>query len=83
MSNYQHQPDATYGIELRDNWSVEDYVAQSRGFRSTAEFLEYRDASPARQAEMRANRDKTTATNDVADEGEPMRFAALLNLKAK
>jgi hypothetical protein len=82
MADYQHHPDSFYGIEIRDGWATEDYIAQARHFRSTAEFIQYRDASASRQAEIRANRDNHRVA-DATDEGEPMRFAALLNLKAK
>ena len=59
MADYQHAPDTPYGygIEIRDNWSVDDYIAQARGFRSTREFIEYRDADDERRADMRRNRD--------------------------
>lgn len=79
---YQHHPDRTYGLELRDGWTAEDYIAQARGFSSTAEFLEYRSATPERQAEIRdrSNRgNKTSATDD----GDLMRYTAFLSLKAK
>jgi hypothetical protein len=57
MADYQHHPDYSYGIELRDGWTEDDYIAQARRFRSTAEFREYRDADGERQADMRRNRD--------------------------
>jgi hypothetical protein len=76
VNDYQHQPDDTYGIELRDsNWSVDDYIAQARGFRSTSDFIEYRDASPSRQAEIRANRDNHSV-NDATDESDLTRRLA-------
>lgn len=81
MADYRHHPDVSYGIEIRDGWSESDYIAQARGFSSTAEFLEYRDASAERQEEMRRNRDKHVSAN--ADDGDLMRYAAYLNLKAK
>lgn len=57
--NYRHHPDYGYGygIEIRDGWQEDDYIAQARRFRSTREFIEYRDAEPERQADMRRNRD--------------------------
>ena len=61
--NYQVHPDY-YGIEFRGGLSVDDYIAQARGFGSTAEFREYRDASPERRAEMRRQRDN----DDCGDE---------------
>jgi hypothetical protein len=63
--NYQVHPE-TYGIELRDGMSVDDYIAQARGFSSTAEFREYRDAPPERRAEMRRQRDNNST--DCSDE---------------
>jgi hypothetical protein len=32
MTNYQVHPDVYYGVELRDGGSIDDYVAQARGF---------------------------------------------------
>jgi hypothetical protein len=81
MANYRHHPERSYGIEIRDGWSEDDYIANARGFTTTADFLEYRDATPERQAEIRdrSNRGTTSATDD----GDLMRYAAFLNLKAK
>ena len=81
MADYQHHPEPTYGIELRySGWTSDDYIAQARGFRSTDEFLEYRDATPERKAEIRSNRGNNTS---ATDDGDLMRYAAYLNLKAK
>jgi hypothetical protein len=77
MADYQHHPDYSYGIEVRDGWTAEDYIAQARGFRSTAEFLEYRDASPERQKEIRRNRDRH---NNNIDDGDILRYAAYLRI---
>jgi len=63
--NYEVQPAPCYGIELRQGESADDYIAKARGFGSTAEFREYRDASPARREQMRNARDRRNAkTND-------------------
>jgi hypothetical protein len=62
--NYVTHPDCYYGVELRDGMDVNDYIAQARGFSSTAQFIEYRDAPPERRAEMRRQRDN----NDNGDD---------------
>jgi hypothetical protein len=80
MANYQHHPERSYGIEIRDGWSEDDYIANARGFTTTADFIEYRSATPERQAEIRdrSNRGKTSATD-----GDLMRYTTFLSLKAK
>ena len=64
MTDYQVHPDSHYGIELRDGQDLDSYIAKARGFRSTAEFIEYRDASPKRQAKMRRERDNSSTDSD-------------------
>lgn len=76
MVNYQVHPD-TYGIEIRDGQSVEDYISVARRFRSTAEFREFRDAGPERRKEMRRSRD-----NNSAEDGDDDRRRTLEFLKA-
>jgi hypothetical protein len=76
--NYQVQPDPYYGIELRQGESADDYIAKARGFSSTAEFREYRDASPARREEMRNARDRRNA--DTNDDGRK-RYVELLKAR--
>jgi hypothetical protein len=63
MHDYQTHPD-TYGIEIRDGQSVDDYISVARGFRSVAEWREYRDGSPARKTELRRSRDNHSADSD-------------------
>jgi len=78
MAEYQHHPDYGYGLELRDGYTTEDYIAQARGFRSTAEFREYRDADEERRADMRRNRD---ARDKREDNNEDLhRFVRLAGL---
>jgi hypothetical protein len=77
VNTYQHQPDSTYGIELRGNESVDDYIANARRFRSTAEFIEYRDASASRKAEIRANRDNHSVADDAHKDDLLRRLAVL------
>lgn len=59
MNDYQTHPDTYYGIELRDGMTVDDYIAKARHFRSTAAWIEYRDASPQdrEQIQIRDNND--------------------------
>ena len=64
MTNYQVHPDVHYGVELRDGGSIDDYVAQARGFKSTAQFIEYRDASSEHREEMGRQRDKNSTDGD-------------------
>jgi hypothetical protein len=64
MTNYQVHPDSLYGVELRDGLSVDDYIAKARGFHSTAQLIEYRDASPKRRKEMRRERDNNADDGD-------------------
>ena len=64
MTNYQVHPDVYYGVELRDGGSIDDYVAQVRGFKSTAQFIEYRDASSEHREEMGRQRDKNSTDGD-------------------
>jgi protein involved in polysaccharide export with SLBB domain len=64
MVNYVVHPDCYYGIELRAGESVDDYIATARGFNTTAEFREYRDATPTRKAEIREQRDKSADSSD-------------------
>ena len=78
MTEYQHHPDYGYGIELRDGITADDYIAQARGFRSTAEFREYRDADPERQADMRRNRDSRDKRDE--DNEDLYRFVKLAGL---
>ena len=80
MADYQHYPDTPYGygIEIRDGWTTDDYIAQARGFRSTREFTEYRDADEERRTELRRNkgaRDNRTESNE-----DLCRYAAFLRL---
>ncbi len=56
--SYTFHPDPVYGVEFRDGLTEDDYIAQARGFRSTRDWLEYRDAAPARQAEIRRERER-------------------------
>jgi hypothetical protein len=77
MAEYQHYPDPSYGIELRDNgWTTDDYIAQARGFRSTAEFREYRDADSDRKAEIIRDRKSGKPVN--SDDGDLFRYVELL-----
>jgi hypothetical protein len=66
MKDYQTHPDPScYGIELRGGETVDDYIAKARGFNSTAEFREFRDASPERRkAIMRRDRDNSVDSDD-------------------
>jgi hypothetical protein len=65
MTNYQVHPDSFSSIELRDGESIDDYIAKARRFGSTAEFREFRDASPERRKAMqRRNQGNDSATSD-------------------
>lgn len=55
-----HHPEPSYGIELRDGLTEDDYIAQARGFGTTAEWLEFRDASPTRRNEIVMERETRT-----------------------
>jgi hypothetical protein len=72
MADYQHYPDTPYGygIEIRNGWTEDDYIAQARRFRSTRDFIEYRDADEEHRADMRSNRD---ARDNREDDNEDLR----------
>ncbi len=78
MADYQHHPDYGYGIEIRDGWQVDDYIAQARGFSSTAEFRDYRDADEERQSDIRRNRDARDKRDE--DNEDLYRFVKLAGL---
>jgi hypothetical protein len=78
MAEYQHHPDYGYGVEIRDGWTEDDYIAQARRFRSTREFIEYRDAEPERQADMRRDRDSREKREDNSE--DLYRFVRLAGL---
>jgi hypothetical protein len=78
MNDYQIHPE-TYGIEVRDGQSVDDYIAKARGFSSTAEFREYRSASPERKTELRRQRDNNTSV-DSDDDSDRRRQLELLRI---
>ena len=66
MTNYTVHPAPFSSIELRDGESIDDCIAKARRFSGTAEFREYRDASPERREAMQhRNRD-----NKSADDGD-------------
>jgi hypothetical protein len=69
MNDYQTHPDPScYGIELRGSETVDDYIAKARRFASTAEFREYRDASPERRKAMQhGDRDNNADSDDDSD----------------
>ena len=72
MSDYETRPIPFDSIELRDGECIDDYIAKARGFSSTAEFREFRDASPERRkAMMRSERDN----DDDADSDDDRRRA--------
>jgi hypothetical protein len=80
MAEYQHHPEPTYGIEIRDGWTEDDYIAQARGFSSTAEFRQYRDAPQERREEMREARESRD-NNGADDSDEDLgRYAELLKV---
>ena len=64
MTEFQVHPDSVYGIELRSDRSIDDYIATARGFSSTAEFREFRDGSPSRREEIRRARARHAKTNE-------------------
>lgn len=78
MTDYQVHPETTYGIELRGDLSVADYIAAARKFSSTDQFVEYRDASPKRQAEMRRQRDNNADSSDD-DRRRTLEFLRITN----
>jgi hypothetical protein len=53
------------------------YIAKARGFSSTAEFREFRDASPKRRKEMRRERDNDSADSDGDDRRRTLEFLRL------
>ena len=79
MNDYQVHPD-TYGIEIRDGQSIDDYIAVARGFASTAEWREFRDGSPERRKALRRTRDNTSADSDHKD-SDRRRELELLRIK--
>jgi hypothetical protein len=80
MNSYQIHPDSYYGVEIRDGQSVDDYIAKARGFSSTAEFREYRDSSPERQAEMRNRRNRDNSADSDDDRRRALEFLRIENV---
>lgn len=79
MTNYQVHPEPFhYGVELRAGESVDDYIATARGFRSAADWCEYRDATPRRQAAIRRDRDNSSADSDD-DRRRQLEFLRIVN----
>ena len=78
MRKHEFHPDPGYGVELRDGLTEDDYAANARGFRSTAEFRDYYDADESHRAEMRSNRN---ARDNRPESNEDLcRYAAFLRL---
>lgn len=77
MSDYETRPIPFDGIELRDGESIDDYIAKARGFGSTAEFREFRDASPERRTEMRRERDNNADCDGDDDRRRTFEFLRL------
>jgi hypothetical protein len=67
MDEYEVHPDSVYGVEMRSDRSIDDYIATARGFTSTAEFREFRDGSPSRREEIRRARARHAKTNTTDD----------------
>jgi hypothetical protein len=63
MNDYTVHPDS-YGIEIRDGQSIDDYIAKARKFNSVEEWREFRDANPARREAMQHRNRDTTSAND-------------------
>lgn len=72
--DYQTHPETYYGIEIRAGESVDDYIAKARHFRSTAAWIEYRDASPEQREDIIRSRDKNEDDEDRVRSFELLRI---------
>lgn len=85
MKDYTYHPyPGDYGLELRDGWAVDDYIAQARGFRSTAEFREFRDSTSERQAEIiraeKSRKSRDELTDDLPSDEDMRLYADYLRI---
>jgi hypothetical protein len=79
MRKHEFHPDSGYGIEIRDGFTTDDYIANARGFSSTAEFRAYRDADEETRSDIRRNRNSRDKRPD--DNTEDLhRFVQLARL---